>query len=177
MGYMLENKDAHLGALIIDSHQKEMIDEVLNPLLNAEESLTLSRNILRENPHTIESINGFDSHLDQICFHRWTLFTTIFFSILQGSFISYTSGCVLYGAELPSILYFTRILADLFGRPLALFSTPSSLKKINNLFLVSIVRGLVSLYFFSIIVNIYIYPSDFMRSNLCHWLLIIFQVG
>jgi hypothetical protein len=108
--------------------------------------------------------------------YRWTLFITIFASILQGSFISYTYGCLLFGkTELPSILYFVRIFSDLFGRPLGLLPRPQIVSDINGLLKASIIRMVISIYFYTIIVNLF-YPADFVHSDYCHLILIGFQV-
>jgi hypothetical protein len=104
------------------------------------------------------------------------LFITIFASILQGSFISYTYGCVLFGkTELPSVLYFVRIFSDLFGRPLGLLHRPSFVSDIHGLLKISILRMVFSVYFYTIIVNLF-YPADFVHSDYCHLILIGFQV-
>ena len=104
------------------------------------------------------------------------MFCTIFSSILQSSFISYSYGCVLFDrTELPSILYFVRIFADLFGRPLGLLRRPSFVADVDGLLRVSVLRFVFSLYFYSIIVNVF-YPHEFVISDTCHLLLIGFQM-
>jgi len=136
-----------------------------------------SRALLRLDPGLLEDAMK-SSHCKEIMEpYRWTLFCTIYASILQGTFISYTYGCVLFGViELPTVLYFVRIFSDLFGRPLALAPVPSFFKDIKGLLVGSMIRTVSMLYFFSIIANITIYQKSFVDSNVCHMLLLIFQV-
>jgi hypothetical protein len=47
----------------------------------------------------------------KINLHRWSLFLNISISIFQGSFMSYTCGCTLWGLSLPPLLYFIRYLS------------------------------------------------------------------
>jgi hypothetical protein len=76
---------------------------------------------------------------------------------------------------LPSILYFVRIFSDLFGRPLGLLPRPQIVSDINGLLKASIIRMVISIYFYTIIVNLF-YPADFVHSDYCHLILIGFQV-
>lgn len=81
---------------------------------------------------------------------------------------------LLYDKELPTILYFVRIFADLFGRPLGLLPRPKFLSNVHGLLKASVFRMILSLYFYTIIVNTF-YPEDFVDSNACHIILIAFQ--
>jgi len=135
-----------------------------------------SRQFLLDDKSLIQDVMRSNKCNEVLKPYRWTLFITIFASILQGSFISYTFGCVLFGkTELPSILYFVRIFSDLFGRPLGLLKRPSMVSDVHGLLRFSIARMLVSIYFYTIIVNLF-YPADFVHSDYCHLILIGFQV-
>jgi hypothetical protein len=108
--------------------------------------------------------------------HRWTLFFTIYVSILQGSLLTYTCGCTLWGAALPPLLYFIRIFSDLLGRPLALLPRPSCFNTINKVFYGSIIRCLFSIYFFNVIRGIARTPEKLNNTLTQSLLLVLFQV-
>ena len=122
-------------------------------LIRAPPPLTDSRKLLKEGNalHLIrEAIDG-DDITAPILVHRWTLFLTIYISILQGSLLSYTCGCTLFGMALPPLLYFVRIFADLLGRPLALLPKPSVFTSIRGVFYGSLIRCIASFYFFYVV--------------------------
>ena len=73
------------------------------------------------------------------------------------------------------MLYFVRIFADLFGRPLGLLQRPKFVSDVHGLLRVSIVRLFCSIYFYTIIVDV-MYPETFVDSNACHLILVAFQV-
>ena len=148
----------------------------LHSLHIREEVVKGSRQIIKKQPELAISAMSNAEVANAIATHRWTLFFTIFASILQGSFISYTYGCNLYSVEVPAVLYFVRIFADLLGRPLALWFVPKMFKSIEALYIASIIRTVCMLYFFSIIGNVMLYPLEYVRSLYCHIILIVFQV-
>ena len=78
--------------------------------------------------------------------HLLTIFITLFASVLQGSFISFVSS----GNDFPvaSALYFTRLFADMLGRPLALLHPSPACDTIEFLLGLAILRLLVCLVFF-----------------------------
>jgi hypothetical protein len=134
-----------------------------------------SRTLLKGSPKLLQYAMRSE-HCRQVMEpYRWALFINIFASILQGSFISYASGCILDGVELPTVLYFVRIFADLIGRPLALLPKPYYFSSIDGVLVAAVVRGLSTTFYFSVIANV-MYPQHYTMSTLCHVVVLIFQV-
>ena len=150
----------------------------LHPQQVSSQNLLLneSKNLLLNSPELLE-LAIYSEPIDKIIyFHRWTLFLTLFISILQGSLLSYTCGCTLFGLDLPPLLYFIRIFSDLLGRPLALFPKPSFFQSINGVFIGSILRVIGSLYFFYVIHTISPHPSLLRNTFQQSFSLCVFQV-
>ena len=102
--------------------------------------------------------------------HMKTLFINIYCSILQGSFIGYTTSSEDNSA-IVIIVFYARLFMDLLGRPLALLPRPGFFKTIEWLFFWSCLRALMMLFFF-----VYIALPDhyFFRND---WSTISFQVS
>ena len=155
-----------------------LIDDIAFSILSQDNARIMedSRALLKDKPKLLQYAMRSDHCRKTLEPYRWSLFITIFASILQGSFISYATGCVLNGVELPTILYFVRIFADLIGRPLALLPKPYPFNHINGVLTGAIIRGLLTTFYFSVIANI-LYPHEYVRSTLCHVIVLVFQVN
>lgn len=92
---------------------------------------------------------------------RWSLFITIFCSVLQGSFLAYVKSS--NGWPIATFLFFLRNFSDLSGRVLALvLPKPDILMQVDTILGLAIVRIFLMLIFFLYI----LLPSgDFFLSN------------
>lgn len=135
-----------------------------------------SKHLLLTSPELLELAIYSEPVENVINLHRWTLFLTLFISILQGSLLSYTCGCTLFGVALPPLLYFIRIFSDLLGRPLALLPKPSFFQSIKGVFIGSIIRVIGSFYFFYIIHTISPHESLLKNTFEQSFSLCVFQV-
>ncbi len=77
--------------------------------------------------------------------HMSTIFITIFASVLQASFISFVPSKSAF--PIIETLYFTRLFADMFGRPLALLHPPTSCDTIEFMLGIAILRLLFCFLF------------------------------
>jgi hypothetical protein len=143
---------------------------------NKESILAYSRDLLKDRPSLLDAAIDGDSIAAPLLLHRWTLFLTIFISILQGSLLSYTCGAELWGEALPPLLYFVRIFSDLFGRPLALLPRPYIFSSIEWVCYASAVRVVVSFYFFWTIAHITPDPERLVWNTEDSLILVSFQV-
>lgn len=136
-----------------------------------------SRVIVESHPDILQtSILNDESCIASIDTHRWAIFLNIYVSILQGSLLTYTCGCTLWGIALPPLLYFLRIFSDLFGRPFAFLPRPPMLKTIQGVLYASILRCILSLYFFNEIRGIERTPENLDNSLRRSVMLSVFQV-
>lgn len=162
--------DCGTAASLAYDHEHMILSKNINRILDD------SRKLLKLNPKFLAMALCSKQCAESTLIHRQVLFINIFCSILQGSFISYTTGCEINGVQLPFVLYFIRIFADLIGRPMALLPTPGIFNNINKLYLLVILRCLSMFYFFAIASNLRIFTLDFLQSPYCHYSLIAFQV-
>jgi hypothetical protein len=140
-------------------------------------TLDESKQLLLNTPQLLDIALQPEPILQRINLHRWTLFLTLFISILQGSLLAYTCGCTLFEMDLPPLLYFIRIFSDLLGRPLALLPKPVFFSSIEGVLIGSVVRFLCSFYFFYVIHTISPHPSLLKNSFEQSFSLSLFQVS
>lgn len=107
---------------------------------------------------TDKSASSFDPWVLKV--HFVALFTVIFCSILEGSFISYVTP-VAPELKLSTILFFVRIFTDLVGRPLTMLNLPLWMRSICGICALAAIRVLLLITFFA-----YIYwPHLIFRSD------------
>lgn len=132
----------------------------ISPLMRMTVFASAVRDLVTEDPSVVHESMRIASMRDQLRLHRWSLFLTIYCSILEGSFLSYVqSSSSLYIA---SVLYFTRLFSDLLGRWLALFPKPSVFSTIDQVYFASWIRVSATVFFFAyvIIPEPYFFRSD-----------------
>lgn len=161
---------------INDNIQGSTTGPLLQQLSSQNLLLNESKQLLLSSPELLEIAIYSEPIEDIIYYHRWTLFLTLFISILQGSLLSYTCGCTLFGMALPPLLYFIRIFSDLLGRPLALLPKPSFFQTIRGVFIGSILRVIASFYFFYVIHTISPHESLLKNTFEQSFSLCVFQV-
>ena len=104
----------------------DKISNKLNDVTNLMSySTNKNRSYLTADPAIVHASS--DAHCDTKVFQSvlplcYALYFTMFSSIFQASFFAYVNSG--QGMEIEQTLYFVRLFADLFGRPLARFCRP-----------------------------------------------------
>jgi hypothetical protein len=128
-----------------------------------------AQNAVLQDPELMNQAFSTDDIMQKIDLHKYSLFITIFCSILVSTFISFAESNAV-GDHLPETLFYVRLFSDLAGRPLALLPRPSCFRDIQSVFYATVIRALCSIFFFYYIATPYNY---FYRND---YILIFFQV-